>query len=486
MKRRVSIQTAQRLEGDVAHDFVAACLAVARPGAASSTWFEAAVESLEWAWGEAPALWAPSLAIDLLLLASGEKLSAGLWPLPPAVHDAVRRYEDSVLARLVSDPRWARLSESVVATPAALRPTLAGVVATQLLSRLGVHGGVSVSPAAVRRFRKLAGGEVIEQGRAALRRVEVADPICTGLTELAKEARNTRLLLSDAELLVAENVEALKGLGPRVALAQLALVSQALESQLPVRMRGRIDVGDAPTALEEASAFPVGGFSSVTTTGAIENLVSSELMYLDGSEARRPDLFDVRFVEGELLYYARDESVAVRRKSHLAFVLDPSLRAARLKAAGESYQQVVLALGTIAATLRRLATWFDSQALTFELIAPGTEETRLDDEARVLALALKGYQQKGQLTLGTAATSARAVEAVRSRFGRQGRALVYAVGWPEGLSAVAPEVIVSVASKPELVWHQRPERLPNRSELGEAESVWGALTSQLVHGLLRR
>ena len=62
--------------------------------------------------------------------------------------------------------------------------------------------------------------------------------------------------------------------------------------------------GDAPTQLEEESAFPVGGFSSISTVGSLENLVTSELIYMDDPNdpaSERPDQFDVRFVEGDLL-----------------------------------------------------------------------------------------------------------------------------------------------------------------------------------------
>ena len=57
---------------------------------------------------------------------------------------------------------------------------------------------------------------------------------------------------------------------------------------------------------QESGQYPVGGLSELSNKGNIENLLRSELLYteVDGEI----DLFEVRYLERELLYYERDSN----------------------------------------------------------------------------------------------------------------------------------------------------------------------------------
>ncbi len=57
---------------------------------------------------------------------------------------------------------------------------------------------------------------------------------------------------------------------------------------------------------QESGQYPVGGLSELSNRGNIENLLRSELLYteVDGEI----DLFEVRYLERELLYYERDSN----------------------------------------------------------------------------------------------------------------------------------------------------------------------------------
>jgi hypothetical protein len=75
---------------------------------------------------------------------------------------------------------------------------------------------------------------------------------------------------------------------------------------LSLRRRAR----EVPVDAEESDHYPAGGFDAISTRGSFENLVRTEVAYV-GEGCAEPggvDLFDVRFVEGELLFYTRDES----------------------------------------------------------------------------------------------------------------------------------------------------------------------------------
>lgn len=480
----------ERLEGARAEAFLSAAMSLARDAATSPTWFETSVRALEAAYTEHPLLPAPTLAFDLTALLHGERL----LPVPPPgmepVREAMRGYEDHVLARLTADRRWTRLTEAVAALPKELRAAAVGLVTAQLLSRLKLSVGTGVSTGLVRRFASRPPEEVLEAGRAALYDEEIAARIVEGLNQLSRAARRTRELLSDAEVFLMENLAALKGLGARVALAQLAEVAQAVDEHLPTRLRGQVfEDGDAPTSLEEDSAYPVGGFSSISTQGSLENLVTSELIYMEEGDdpAMRPDLFDIRFVESELLYYARDESVAVRKKRTLVLVFDASLQRCRVKDAGESYQRLVWLLGSVTALVRKLSEWLNTEALRFELIfASEAEDVALSEEEGVLSLLLREYRERGQVEVRRAGSSVQAIRKAREAHRGRARIMLFATRIPSGLEgpAAADAIIDASGPRPRVHWAEAiAEKEP---AVATAVEAWSETTRELLDGLLKR
>jgi hypothetical protein len=480
----------ERLDGPRAEAFLSAAMSLARDASTSPTWFETSVKALEAAYTERPLLPAPTLAFDLTALLHGERL----LPIHPAaqepVREAMRGYEDHVLARLTSDRRWTRLTEAIAGLSKELRPAAVGLVTAQLLSRLKLSVGTGVSTGVVRRFSSRTVDEVLEAGRAALYDPAVAARIVEGLTLLAKAARRTRELLSDAEVFLVENLAALKGLGARVALAQLAEVAQAVVERLPARLRGQVfEDGDAPTALEEDSAYPVGGFSSISTSGSMENLVTSELIYMEEGDdpAARPDLFDVRFVESELLYYARDESVAVRKKRTLVLVFDPSLQRSRVKDPGETYQRLVWLLGSVTALVRKLSEWLNTEALRFELLFSGEgDEGALAEEEGVLSLLLREYRERGQVEVRRVASTLGAVREARETHRGRARVMLFATRMPSGLEGTAaPDALIDASgTRPRVLWTDATQEVEAPTQL--AADAWAATTKQLLDGLLKR
>ncbi len=478
--------TQERLDGPHAEAFLSACAALARESATSSTWLELSLKSLEAAYGERPLLPAPVLVFDLTALLNGERLQPVTPPAVEAVREALRGYEDHVLARLLGDRRWPRVFEAFTGLPQSLRAPAIGLVVTQVLQRLGVDGGTGVSIGVVRRLVTKSAEELIEPGRQALYEPEMAARVVEGLTMLARAARRTKELLSDAEVFLVENLAALKTLAARVALSQLAQVAQLVEERLPPRIRVQsFEDGDAPTQLEEDSVFPVGGFSAISTSGSLENLVTSELVYMDREV--RPDLFDVRFVEGELLYYSRDESVAVRRRRALVIVFDASLRSAAVKDAGESYQRLVWVLGTMAALVRRLSEWLDTEALRFELVVAGAiEDSALIEEEAVLGLLLREYRERGQVDVRRVESSAQAVAKARQTHGQSARVFVASAQFPRGLEGeAAPEAIIDAGGPLPRVHWLKPG--PAREVVqANAADAWSAVALELLDGVLKR
>lgn len=482
--------SSERLEGAEAEAFLAGAVALARDAVPTATHFEFAVRALEAALAERPVIAVPTLAFDLAALLSCERLLPVAPPAVDALKDALRQYEDHVLARLVTERRWTRLMEAVTSSPKELRAAAVGMTVAMVLQRVKLVGGTGLSQGLVRRLASKPPGEILDAGRAALHTPEAAARLADGLVLLAKAARRTRELLSDAEVFVVENLAALKGLGPRVALAQLAEVAQAVDETLPSRLRGHVfEDGEAPTALEEDSAYPVGGFSSISTSGSLENLVTSELIYMEqGDDAElRPDLFDVRFVENELLYYARDESVAVRKRRALVLVFDPSLTQARVLDGGESYQRLVWALGSVTALVRKLSQWLDTEALRFELVFPAKQgEQPLAEEQGVLALLLREFRERGQLDVLEADDTLSAVRRARDVHGGRARVMLFASKLPSGLEGTAaPDALIDLGGpRPQVHWHDAAGAGGEAPK--DALDAWAATTRQLLDGLLSR
>lgn len=479
----------ERLDGAQAEAFLAGALALAREAATSPTWFELSVRSLEAAYGERPLLPAPTLVFDLAALLHGERLLPVSPPGVGALREALRGYEDHVLARLLGDRRWTRLTEAMAGLPKELHAAAVGLVAAQVVERLKVNDGSGLSTGIVRRTATRSPQEVLEAGRTALYAPEVAARLAEGLTLLAKAARRTRDLLSDAEVFLVENLSALKGLGPRVALAQLAEVAQAVDERLPARLRGHVfEDGDAPTALEEDSAYPVGGFSSISTSGSLENLVTSELIYMeDGGPGSPADLFDVRFVENELLYYSRDESVAVRRRRALVLVFDASLARTRVKDSGEAYQRLMWLFGAVTALVRKLSAWLDTEALKFELVfvSEGGEAVLAEEEG-VLGLLLREYRERGQLELSRAEAAVPALVAARERHRGRAKVLLLTAKIPSGLEGpAAPDGLVDAGGpRPRVHWIDA--QLAEPPVDASAAEAWAAAARQVLDALLSR
>ncbi|MBF0240066.1 MAG: hypothetical protein HQM12_20380 [SAR324 cluster bacterium] len=77
---------------------------------------------------------------------------------------------------------------------------------------------------------------------------------------------------------------------------------------------------DAETMFVDETWYPTGGVVELTHHGSFENLVSSELVFLEEGEAL--NLFDLRYVENDLLYFHRDEGVLRRKRRTLHLVYD--------------------------------------------------------------------------------------------------------------------------------------------------------------------
>ncbi len=355
---------------------------------------------------EAAAMPPPGVVADLgRLLHHGPGTFHPAPPSTPRLAEALRRYEHQLLGRLAGDRRLEAAADAVARLAPALREEAVAVTVDALCHRLGFDAGLFIEPAAARNLARRDPAEVLRDGLGCLAGPgPLPDLLALGYERLAHAAGREHVLLSDADVFTLENLGTLRTLGLRVAARQVAEAADAFDEVLPRHVKGRRAAGrHAPTHEEDEDPYPTGGFSALSTSGSMENLVTSELVYMeDDKDPTAIDLFDLRYVEGELLYYTRDESVFVRRRREVVFALEPSLVCARFKDPELRFQRLVVALGLVLCLVRRLSQWLAvEEALSFEVafVADAVGLQPLGPERDLCRLLLKEWTDKGVLTV---------------------------------------------------------------------------------------
>jgi hypothetical protein len=280
--------------------------------------------------------------------------------LPPGL---VRAYEDHVLGKIFADASFERAADALRRYQG--RDRARGLAfALQQMREHSPFEGVHLSPAVLKALLRDTPEQVLVAGTQSLERVGPW-PHWTELYEsLTAALRRAADLLGPEDVFELEHGTALEDLSQRLALRQVLQTVDLLEKLLPTqRPRPRPGRREVPTRVLDEDTYPVGGFSSLATRGSIESLLHSQLAFME--QQNRPDLFDVKYVRDELLYYARDENQFLRRRQSFVFALGPDLVLARFKDRELPYQRIVVLLGWLVTAVRRLMEWLSSDALSF-------------------------------------------------------------------------------------------------------------------------
>lgn len=278
-----------------------------------------------------------------------------------------RTYEDYALGKLYADSACERAGAALCQYRDRDRVKGLAFFVNQCRQRAG-FGGVLMSPAVLKTLRERPAEEVLALGWESLQQKSVMPLLFELYQELIHAVRQASGLLGPEDVFELEHRTALAGFSQRLALRQVLQVAASLETSLPTqRLRPIPRRHEVATRILDEDTYPVGGFSSISTRGTIESLLHSQLAYME-SEGERPDLFDIKFLRDELLYYARDENQFLRRRRTFLFALYPDLVQARFKDPEVPWQRLVLALGFTVAIVRRLIDWLSTDALVFEFL----------------------------------------------------------------------------------------------------------------------
>ena len=252
------------------------------------------------------------------------------------------------------------------ATRDAIGPRGLAFLYRQFAERSGFQG-VRLSPGVLKSILEAPPNEIHTQGWESLSRDGLQEALTPQYEMLIAAARRTAEVLGPEDVSQLERGTALKPEGEQLAERQVLRAAQLLEASLPRhRLRPRLRRMEVPTRILDEDTYPVGGFTSLATRGSIESLLYSQLAYMEKDE--RPDLFDIKFLRDELLYYARDENQFLRRRRTFVFVLYPDLDQTRFKDRGLDYQRGVLLLALLHGIVRKLSEWLSTDALSFRFV----------------------------------------------------------------------------------------------------------------------
>ncbi len=104
------------------------------------------------------------------------------------------------------------------------------------------------------------------------------------------------------------------------------------------------------------------------------------------------DVFSLRYIEGELLHYTRDDSVFRRHRHLIGIALGADLDDARVKDRELPWQRLVLAFGLVVAATRWLAAQLGDHALVIRIAFP---PGLLAEERGILSLLLEAEIARG-------------------------------------------------------------------------------------------
>ncbi|HTU16720.1 MAG TPA: hypothetical protein VMG10_01550 [Gemmataceae bacterium] len=287
-------------------------------------------------------------------------------PVPALPINLLRAYEDHVLGKLYADWAFSRASDSLRRYKGRDQARGLAFLFRRLAERSGFQG-VRLSPGVLKAVLEAPTEEIHTQGWESLSRDELQAALTPQYEMLIAAARRTAEVLGPEDISQLERGTALRPEGEQLAERQVLRAAQQLEAGLPRhRLRPRARRMDVPTRILDEDTYPVGGFTSLATRGSVESLLHSQLAYMEKEE--RPDLFDIKFLRDELLYYARDENQFLRRRRTFVFVFYPDLDQTRFKDRGPEYQRGVLLLALLHVIVGKLAEWLSTDALSFRFV----------------------------------------------------------------------------------------------------------------------
>jgi hypothetical protein len=305
-------------------------------------------------------------------------------------------YEDRVLGRWALDPSVQEAHVAIAGLPAAERDGAVAHAVGLCLAEplLSVEDAPRGNPA---HLRALAGNAL---ARVPAEFEGFADLVDEGWRAWARDALGacvralpTGRLFHPEDLWELAHLKHLPSESTRLALREVNGLAARVGPVPPaVALAVRHTAREVPVDAEESDHYPAGGFDAISTKGVFENLMRTEVAYVgEGAEVEGGvDLFDVRFVEGGLLFYTRDESPLLDARRDVTVVLDQP-DAQRHRTAGLPAQTLVLTQACTLAfqgDLLRIFGPAGSRVRVVWMVATDADREAAEEEKKLLGLTL--------------------------------------------------------------------------------------------------
>jgi hypothetical protein len=289
--------------------------------------------------------------------------------LPPGL---LRTYEDHVLGKLYADWTFASAGDALRQYQGRDQTRALAFLIQQFCKRAHFDG-VLLNPAVIKSVLNDPPDRTLATGWNSLEQYDLMPELLEAYGTLIGLTRRMAEVLGSEDLFELQHRRVLAKYGERVALRQVLHMAECLETTLPQhRVRPRQGRQEVPTRVLDEDTYPVGGFSSLSTRGSVESLLHSQLAYMEKEE--RPDLFDIKFLRDELLYYSRDDNQFLRRRQTFVFALFPDLIQARFKDTDSPCQRIILLLALLRVVVSKLSEWLSTDALVFEFVFVAEKE----------------------------------------------------------------------------------------------------------------
>jgi hypothetical protein len=326
--------------------------------------------------------------------------------LPNVSASLVRGYEDYVLGKFYADASFERGSDGLAkySNPRDRSKGLAFLI-TQVMRRAEFRG-VSLSPGVLRELAKKKPDELLAESWQSLNE-QPLKLISDLYTELTLAIRQTGDLLGPEDVFELEHGTALAGFGQRVALRQLLRISGQQAAAFPSHpTHNKVRRLDVATNIRDEDTYPIGGFTSISNRGSIESLLQSQLSLMETDDDAQPDLFAIKFLRDELLYYSRDDNEFFRERRSFVVALSADLVQTRVKDAGMPCQRLVLTLAVLTAAIEKLIDWLSNDALVFNVLFVGPKnKPPLGNECELLEMIFREQIANGTVTVELASES---------------------------------------------------------------------------------
>ena len=209
-------------------------------------------------------------------------------------------------------------------------------------------------------------------------------------------------LIKEQDIFELIHLESLDTEHARLGCRQIIELESALSDLSLTRIQVNEPESEQETRYVDHTYVPSGGVAELTNRGSIENLVASELLYIDENH-EGINLFDMRYIEGELLYYMRDEGVLLRKRRILYFILDLDT-SLQVKPINYDYQISIWAQALLLRIYTDMARIFENDSLhaNFQYIVNANNRTYLEKEAGLLKIMLLDDIQHGRVEFNIA------------------------------------------------------------------------------------